>query len=304
MTASQRARTSWESGQSRPGAHWRVAGGSATVDGDSAPSPPVPVDDAGRGRLCWSAGFRALLGRKPPNRGAALRLADSRWRTSLRAPARTDTLSGQIGFCASNTRGATLEPLSASLQPHHSQLAQSSGSPLAGSSSAREFPAQVLDKLSCQPTPLEPHSKVQTLSIHLPPPQTSPPHPHPAPWQEQTKGPGEGWGMDWVDVTVLLLQARPWGTLGIFGEAVERVFHAPVFRQGGPGQDAASCPHTSTLTHTRPLPALVLGRGQNHLLNKDSAGKLPSVSQWSLPPHQGQLRPQLPTGVPNERVQW
>lgn len=41
MTALQRARSRWESGQGRPGGHWRVAGGSVTVAGDSAPSPPV-----------------------------------------------------------------------------------------------------------------------------------------------------------------------------------------------------------------------------------------------------------------------
>ena len=60
-----------------------------TVAGDSAPSLPVPVDDAGRGRLCWSAGFRAPLGRQPPNSGAALRLAGppSGWRVRGGGPA-------------------------------------------------------------------------------------------------------------------------------------------------------------------------------------------------------------------------
>lgn len=188
MTALQRARSRWESGQGRPGGHWRVAGGSATVAGDSAPSPPVPVDDAGRGRLCWSAGFQAPLGRQPPNSGAVLRLAGLRWRTSLRAPAGTDTLTGQIGFCASNPRRAVLEPLSPSLQPHHSQLAQSSDSPLAGSSSAWEFPPQMLVKPSRQPIRLELHPKVQTVSTHPPPPQTYPtPAPHPASWLVQRK---------------------------------------------------------------------------------------------------------------------
>ena len=132
--------------------------------------PRPSVDDAGRGRLCWLAGFQAPLGRQPPNSGAVLRLAGLRWRTSLRAPAGTDTLTGQIGFCASNPRRAMLEPLSPSLQPHHSQLAQSSDSPLAGSSSAWEFPAQMLVKPSRQPIRLELHPKVQTVSTHPPPP--------------------------------------------------------------------------------------------------------------------------------------
>lgn len=109
--------------------------------------------------------------------------------------------------------------------------------------------------------------------------------------------------MDRVDVTVLLLQARPWGTLRIFGEAVGRVFHAPVFRQGGPGQDAASCPHTCTLTHTH-LPALVLGGGQKNLLNKDSTGKLPSVSQWSLPPITVSSGSNCRQGCQHEKGQW
>lgn len=68
----------------------------------------VPARARGRCRqrwLCWSAGFRAPLGRQPPNSGPALRLAGPRWRTSLRAPPGTDTLTGQIGFCASNPRG-------------------------------------------------------------------------------------------------------------------------------------------------------------------------------------------------------
>lgn len=55
MTTFQRARTGWESRQGRPGGHWWVAGRSVTVAGDSAPSLPVPVDDAGRG---GSAGQR------------------------------------------------------------------------------------------------------------------------------------------------------------------------------------------------------------------------------------------------------
>lgn len=42
--------------------------------------------------------------------------------------------------------------------------------------------------------------------------------------------------------------------------------------------------HSNTHTHT-PLPALVLGEGQNNLLNKDSAGKLPSVSSGPFPRH-------------------
>ena len=47
---------------------------------------------------------------------------------------------------------------------------------------------------------------------------------------------------------------------------------------------AHSNTHTHTHTHT-PLPALVLGEGQNNLLNKDSAGKLPSVSSGPFPRH-------------------
>ena len=89
-----------------------------------------------------------------------------------------------------------------------------------------------------------------------------------------------------------------------------RVFHAPVSRQGGPGQDAASCSHTCTLTHTHtththtPLPALVLGGGQNNLLNKDSAGKLPSVSQWSLPPITVSSGSNCRQGCQHEKGQW
>lgn len=73
VTALQRARSRWESGQGHPGALAGWQAGSVTVAGDCAIPARVPMDDAGRGRLCWSAGFLAPLGRQPPNTGAVLR---------------------------------------------------------------------------------------------------------------------------------------------------------------------------------------------------------------------------------------
>lgn len=56
-------------------------------------------------------------------------------------------------------------------------------------------------------------------------------------------------------------------------------------------------------THTH-LPALVLGGGQKNLLNKDSTGKLPSVSQWSLPPITVSSGSNCRQGCQHEKGQW
>lgn len=86
-----------------------------------------------------------------------------------------------------------------------------------------------------------------------------------------------------IDITALL-RARSWGTLRL-------LWRAPF-----PGKEdrARTRPHAHTHIHTLThLPALALGSGQNNLLSKDCARKLPSLSQSSLTLAQGHFWPPL-----------
>lgn len=191
------------------------------------------------------------------------------------------------------------EPLFPSLQPYHSQLAQSSDSPGRVQLSLG-VSAQMLNKPPASPSDLSP-PQGPDCQAHPPPPQTYPtPALPPSPWLVQRKGPGKCWG--WTGLTSLFCCCRHvllGGTLRIL-ERLGGSFMLPVFRQGGPGQAMRLMPtHMHTHTHTS---RLVLG-GDRKPLNKDSTGKLPSVSQWSLPPSR-LARPNCRQGCQHEKGQW
>lgn len=107
------------------------------------------------------------------------------------------------------------------------------------------------------------------------------------------KSVGEGAGLM---SPALLLQTCPWGTWRLLWESRVGSPHAPIPRQGGPGQDAAICAHTHVQTHThthtqahahthsrsRTSPAWHWRGDGTTFLSEDCPGKLPSLSQLSL----------------------